>query len=149
MHDTVLLGQLGVPIGLLAFAFVLLVIVLIVARRTRDAVARFELDEAEVKRRPDACDHCRYFDLEAGQAALGAQEIFSQVMRHVPPADMTRKVVEDADGNVHIERTGPTSMQWKDIGECSFHDEGRWRFDVCDHFKAGEFVQVRSKRARA
>lgn len=91
-----------------------------------------------------ACENCRHFDLDEGQAQIFGEPnhgAFVQASRVLPPSAMSRRVQMDASGEAIYDKDGmpvfepssvPAKTQWTEFGACDVHNEGRHKTDWCD-----------------
>jgi hypothetical protein len=90
-----------------------------------------------------ACLNCCHFDLEEGQALLAEQKVFMLAASEMTPAMMSRERKFDDRGHPlppeqQPAASIPSKARWEDFGACEVHEEGRWKHDKCERYKARE-----------
>jgi hypothetical protein len=89
------------------------------------------------------CVNCSHFDLEEGQALLAEQKVFMLAASEMTPAMMSRERKFDDRGHPlppeqQPAASIPSKARWDEFGACNIHEEGRWKHDKCDQYKARE-----------
>lgn len=88
------------------------------------------LDKAKAACPGKACCKCKNWDLDAGQAAVGANRTFLMAARELSPNQMGRNVNEEHKPSLPV-----VFDKWELFGVCALESACRHAIDSCNEFQ--------------
>jgi Tfp pilus assembly protein PilE len=138
----------------LAFVIILALIGVLARQSYRRSVLRARAHQAATTLREEhlaatrKCEFCVFWDHELGQRSIATNPTFQRVCQVRTPAEMAEQFEVGDDGEPARDASGNRipikqsidlrKLQWKDLGACDLHVNGRFRSDVCGDFKRDE-----------